>query len=188
VNEETAGGKRSNDTAVRTVGRRFYADKLKGLDRHFYTDGGSSNCLLVKVSENTSDTTQKLSSNRPGLEFEAPKLPNCRAAVAASATYGQRPRLPLRSVRALERTHARNTLFCEGQGAGAQLHSLRIFFAAVEQLRLRACGTLSKRTRVKGRATRAVWRSLPAGPTVFHQLGAGPAAQSRRVRRRPPLP
>jgi hypothetical protein len=42
VNEETAGGERSDDTAVRTVGRRFYADKLKGLNRHFYTDGGST--------------------------------------------------------------------------------------------------------------------------------------------------
>jgi hypothetical protein len=29
------------DTAVRTVERRFYVDKLKGLNRHFYVDGGS---------------------------------------------------------------------------------------------------------------------------------------------------
>jgi hypothetical protein len=29
------------DTAMRTVERRFYVDKLKGLNRHFYVDGGS---------------------------------------------------------------------------------------------------------------------------------------------------
>lgn len=42
MNEETAGGERSDDTAVRTVERRFYVDKLKGLNRHFYVDGGST--------------------------------------------------------------------------------------------------------------------------------------------------